>query len=458
MSTTSESSSFAARSTKPVVTGLRKSRWKLWLAIAGGLLVLLILVVAMIVRNRSSTASAASATALAPFEVKRGRVEQSVDSSGSVAANLEVEIKCRASGEVVELPFDISDHVKKGALLCKLDPRDEQLRVRTAEQDLAQAKARLSQAQSVYEQAKLNLVTTRQKYQANLVSAQVKYDTARAKTDRVKQLTEQNLGSREEFETAQSSAASALSDLEGAKVAVEELDQQEKAVESKQHDVTIAQSSVETSQIALDTANQNLAYTTVTAPIDGTVSDLKVQKGTIVASGTNAVNGGTTIMTLSDLSHVYFMATVDEADIGHVEVGQKARITLSSYGMRTFEGVVRRVPVKGKSESNVVTFEVKIEVTDEAKNLFKPIMTGNATIIQDQRENALMVPKGAIKRENNQSMVTLTDGQSKEVKTGLESSEMVEILEGVKEGDKVQVSAIEPSTKWKNDDRRGPPH
>ncbi|MFT3787280.1 MAG: hypothetical protein QM770_14105 [Tepidisphaeraceae bacterium] len=76
----------------------------------------------------------------------------------------------------------------------------------------------------------------------------------------------------------------------------------------------MAEAQLKSDQITFDTQRQQLGYTTVTAPLDAVVASLEVQKGTIVASGVSGFNGGTTIMTLSDLSRVFVMATVDESD------------------------------------------------------------------------------------------------------------------------------------------------
>jgi HlyD family secretion protein len=194
--------------------------------------------------------------------------------------------------------------------------------------------------------------------------------------------------------------------------------------------------------------------------VDGVVSALNVQKGTIVASGMSGFSGGTTIMTLSDLSRVFVIATVDESDIGEVRVGQRARVTVASFPGRTFAGQVVRIATKGVNSSNVVTFEVKVEVLDERKNLLRPEMTGNVTVIQDERANALTLPSSAIVRQGEQTMVTTADGQQQTVKLGLQGSETVEVLSGVTEGQSVRVITAELPTRWKSQDRGpggGPP-
>ena len=432
----------------------QRRRWWVW-AVAAAAAVLVVIVAALAMHRRSSAGASVDPSEI--VHVKRGTVEKTVESAGKVATNLDVDIKCRANGAVTQLPFDISQHVGKGQLLCQLDPTDEQLSVRLAEASVAQAKAKLEQAKQNLETGRLNLETTRQKVEAALASAKVRAANLASKADRQKELIAQHLGSREEYETAQTDAASAKSDAMAADVAVEELKQQQIQLDYKAQDVATAESQLDTNQISLDQARQELAYTTVTAPIDGTVSALDVQLGSIVASGTGGFSGGTTIMTLSDLSRMFVMATVDESDIGGVRVGQAARIVVDSYPGRTFTGKVVRVPTTGVNSSNVVTFEVKVEVLDDAKSLLKSAMTGTVTIVEDERRDVLYVPSAAVTRQNGKAYVTMAaTGAKRAVTLGMAGTDDVEVTSGLAAGDAVVVGTEELPTRWKGDSRGGP--
>lgn len=413
-------------------------------------------------QQQRASAAAATTQKVTAVNAAIASVEKTVESSGTVVANLDVDIKCRASGEIIELPFDISQNVKKGDLLCQLDPTDEQLNVRSAEAALAQAQAKLEQSKAVLSEAEQALITTRSRNEATLASAKVRATNAQAKADRQRELVAQELGSQEEYETAQTDAATALADQRAAEVAIEELQQQAIAIDSKRQDVKVAEAAVESQQIEYDTAKQQLAYTTVTAPMDGTVSALPVQKGMIVASGTNAVNGGTTILTLSDLSQVFVNATVAEADIGGIRVGQSARVTVDAYPGRVFNGTVARVAVKGVSDANVVTFEVKIEVVDDNKSLLKPLMTANCVIVEASRSNVITVPTSAVQRRGPKSFVTMASGEQREVSVGIQGSDRVEIQSGLADGDAVSPGDPDASSKFRagssqSGGRRGPP-
>jgi HlyD family secretion protein len=402
--------------------------------------------------------AAAALAAQTPAEVAtvtRTTLEKTVESAGKVLSFRDTDIKCRASGPVAELPVHLSDAVKEGQLLCKLDPADEQLAVDVAKQSVAQSTAKLEQARLAYEQAKLNLETTRSKVQSALVSAKVKAEHLRSKADRQKQLKDQQLGSEEDYETAETEAATAESDASAAQAAVNELKQQELQLESKKLDIVTAESALKSDTINLHTQERQLGYTTVVSPWDGVISSVTSNLGVgyIIQAGTGGVSGGTTIMTVTDRSHVIVSASVDQSDLRGVALGQPARVEVDSYPERSFAAQVIMIAQVGQNVSNVVTFEVRVEVTDKDKNLLHPQMTGTVTIIEAQRKNVLVVPTAAVEHRANQTFVHLVGGKEQPVTLGLDGGENVEVLSGLNEGDKVTLQALELPTRWKSSDR-----
>src|SRR5262249_12618539 len=151
-------------------------------------------------------------------------------------------------------------------------------------------------------------------------------------------------------------------------------------LEVRRQDIKLSEAQLRSDQVALANARQQLTYTKVTAPMDGVVAALNVQIGTIISSGITNVGGGTTILSLSDLSHIFVLASVDESEIGSVAIDQQAVITVDAFPGRRFRGKVVRIATRGVNVSNVVTFEVKIEVLGENKTLLKPEMTANVQI------------------------------------------------------------------------------
>ena len=223
--------------------------------------VVVLAVILLWANHRRSAAAGARIDPSSLVPVKRGLVEKTVESAGRVVSNNDVEIKCRAGGEVVKLPFDVNQMVHKGDLICQLDPTDEQLAVQVAEASLAQATAKLEQAKQSLEVGRLNLGTTRARTEAALASAKVRAGNLAAKADRQRELIAQQLGSKEEYESAQTEAAAAKSDERAAAAAVDELKQQEIQLASKEQDVRTAEAQLRQSQLNADTARRTLGYT-----------------------------------------------------------------------------------------------------------------------------------------------------------------------------------------------------
>ena len=390
-------------------------------------------------------------------KVERGPIRMIVAATGRVVSNLDVDIKCKASGAVVKLPFDVSDTAKKGDLLVELDPVDELRVVHQGEVRLSASKANLEIAQQELAVAVRVLETDRQKAAAALQAAQVRAADARAKADRMKQLLEKHLTSQEEYDTAETAASTSGTDLISATVKIEELKTQEIALELKRQAVALAKAQVEADEISLSIAQDRHRDTKVEAPIDGIVAVRNVQIGQIISSGISNVGGGTTVLTLSDLSRIFILASVDESQIGKVRLDQEADITADAFPGRTFQGKVVRIATRGVNLSNVVTFEVKIEVIGEARTLLRPEMTANVVIIVSRKDSALLVPSEAVFLRKGKPFVQVAkdDGTREEspVETDLTDGTKTEITRGLAEGQTVVVQPGGAESRWSNGQR-----
>ena len=356
------------------------------------------------------------ASAYQTDKVTRRLIEKIVSANGKIASNRDVDIKCQASGAISKLPYtDVNMEVKPGELVCELDPKDEEPLEITAQAVVDADQARLEEAKQALEVAKMALVTTKQRDDATLASSQSKADQTKAKAERTKQLFDSKLASQEDLDTDQADAASAVADLLNAQAAIAELDQQKIQVDTKEQQIKEMDAALQQDQSRLTTAKQNVEYCKVFAPDADDPNDpprwfisallTNIAKGYIVQSGTSGFSAGTTIMTLSDLSHIYCLASVDESDVGEVMDAMKngakipVRITADAYQGMEFKGVVVRVATKGVNTNNVVTFEVKIEVTDENRMLLRPEMTTTSKIIVASRPDVLTIPVGAFMKE-----------------------------------------------------------
>ena len=391
-------------------------------------------------------------------QVKKGSIRDAVSCNGQVVSNLDVEIKCKASGEIVKLPFDISDQVNKGDLLVELDPVDEQRKVNQAKISLASSQARLMQRKVNLQIAQKDLIIARKSAAAALKSAEAYAKDARAKAERMRKLFEKKLTSQEEKDTGETTAIQAEVDLENAQIQMEHLANKARELEIKRQDVRLAKAQMKMDKINLSLAEQRLKDTRVFSPIDGVVSERNVQSGQIISSGINNVGGGTRVMVLSDLSRLFILASVDESYIGKVELGQKVIITADAFPGKRFFGKIDRIATKGINVSNVVTFEVKIEVRERNRSLLKPEMTANVEIIVAEKEEVLMVLSEAVlyKKGGHFVRVKKDDGSIEErpVQVGISNGVVIEIIKGLSQGDTIIYRKGEARSRWRTEQSR----
>jgi HlyD family secretion protein len=397
--------------------------------------------------------------------VTSGPIVESVLSTGSVASNLDVQIKALASGLVLQVgpydrtkQFDVSDEVKKGDLLIDIDPTDELHAKIQAQAQVDISQAKLDEAKETYLAGQEQLEQARETAFANLASAKAALADDQAKAKRRKELLAQNLDTQEDYDTAADTAAQAQATLDNANVAVEQLKTQEVMLEIKAKDVELAQAQLEADQVALEEAITQLSYCKVFAPMDGVITALSIQQGTIISSAASVV-GGVAEMVLSDLSHIYILADVDESQIGDVEIGQDVDITADAYQHRVFSGKVVRIAAEGVNVSNVVTFEVKIEVTSTNKDLLKPLMTANVSIIQQRKPKVLLVPVTAVIRKDRKEVVEVQkpngSTEDREPVLGISDGTDYEVVSGLSEGETVVMHKGLGDSRWNSSGRGG---
>lgn len=389
--------------------------------------------------------------------VQRSNISEIIAANGRIVPNFEVEIKAKASGRIVQLPFDISDKVKEGDLLVQLDPIDETRQVTQSEASLSSLESKLNQARLNSKISQLNLSTEIEKAKANINAASIKYQEANAKLARQKKLFEQDFISKEELDASLSSQTQSLSDLKNAEVRLKELKTEELNLRVQQEEVQAAKANFDSSRVGLLNAKQRLSETKIYSPITGVVTSRPSQIGLIVSSGINNVSGGTTLLTVADLSKVFTIASVDESDIGKVKLGQIVRVTADSFPGEEFEGEVVQIASKGINEANVVTFDVKIIMLNDSSKKLKPEMTTNIEIIVEHKDDVLVLPLEAVIKRNNQNLVRVLDnktqkGKLKKIKVGITDGESVEIMSGLKEKQKVILpSKQNEKSRWKKE-------
>lgn len=336
-----------------------------------------------------SRAKATPTPAAETVAARRGDMLVLVKATGTVEPEYVVEVKSKASGVVEEVRFQEGDRVEKGALVVKIDPILERRKVTQAEAELRIAQAGLGQAQA------------RRAFSLR----QVERDSG---------LFKKGLVSAESVDVVRKEAAVQAGDVRGAAAQVLRVREQ------------------------LQEAKDRLAETEIRASATGVVLERTVQPGQIVASGTNAVNGGTTLLKIADLSRLFVRVKVDEADVARVALGQKVTLSADALAGQRFDGKVLRVAPQGKMESNVTVFEVIVEIGEAGRKVLRPMMSANVEIEVSGKKNIVLVPLRAVRTSQKRGKIVTVEGQGpRNVVTGIADAKEIEIVSGVQEGERV---------------------
>jgi HlyD family secretion protein len=279
--------------------------------------------------------------------VRRGSLTLNVSANGTLQPTRAVNIGSELSGTVKRVMVDVNDRVKKGEVLVELDTAkltDQVVRSRAA---LAAAQAQRAESAATLKEAEANLARFKQvaRLSGGKVPSATELDSARAAVERAK-----------------ASAKSA-----GANVAQ--------------------------ARAALSTDETNLSKASIRSPIDGVVLSRSVDPGNAVAASLQAV---TLFNIAEDLTQLRLEVNVDEADVGAVQVGQKASFTVSAYPSRRYPATITRVAFGSTKTDNVVTYITYLDV-DNADLSLRPGMTAAATIVATVRNDVLLVPNTALR-------------------------------------------------------------
>ncbi len=276
--------------------------------------------------------AADSATSLQTEQVTRGNLTIQAEATGTVEPIRIVEVKSKASGEILRLHTDIGDKVQPGALLAEVDPRD----VRNA-----------------YDQTA-----------ADLEVAQARVEISQAQLRRSQQLLEAQVITEQEHESARLESANARANL------------------------VKAETNNELSQL-------RLSDVTIRAPLGGTIIQKNVEEGYVIQSASQNVSGGTTLFVMANLDQMQVRTLVDETDMGELLPGQTATVSVEAFPDRMFRGIVEKIEPQAVVEQNVTMFPVIVRL-DNRGGLLKPGMNAEVNILINEAIDVVLVPNSAI--------------------------------------------------------------
>lgn len=270
--------------------------------------------------------------------VERGDLEALVSATGTLSAVTTVQVGTQVSGRVEELKVDFNDAVKKGQLIARIDPTLQQQAVRDAEAGVERSQAELDQSQREYDR---NLVLFQRK-----VLTEIDFNTAK-------------------------------------------------------YGLAVARANLKSAQVTLDRARQNLAYTSIFAPIDGVVVERDVDVGQTVAASLSAPQ---LFLIANDLKHLQILASVDESDIGQIKEGQAIRFSVQAYPTQKFPGIVKQVRLQSKVQENVVNYTVVVGVENPGGKLL-PGMTATVEFLTGSAKDVLLVSNAALRFRPTRDML-----------------------------------------------------
>jgi HlyD family secretion protein len=313
-----------------------------------------------------------------------GKLIEYVSAPGEIEPRRNVEISAKVSARIEALAYDEGATVTKGdpnadppvqaSVLVKLDSKDWESQLVSA-----QASRDAQAAQIEVEKARI------ESQKANLAGLAASLDQAKLDFERQKGLLK--------------SKDIAQATFDQAKARYDELKAQ---YESAQHTLTSARlnlnvlkHNLEAADARIDQAEEALGYTTIVSPIDGTVTRLNAEVGEMVMTGTMN-NAGTIIMEVGDLSEMLVVAQVDEADVGKLEVGQKARVHVQAWPDKIFDGEVRTVALSHKyGNQGTKYYETEVLLIDPNEQVFTG-MNADVDIAVAEHEDVLIVPSQAV--------------------------------------------------------------
>jgi multidrug resistance efflux pump len=283
--------------------------------------------------------------------VRRGDLRRAVLADGTLKPAVLVEVKSKASGVVELISAEPGDEVMTGSVLVELDKEQILARQRQAEAGLLSAQASLTKIKrSLSPQQKASA-------EASVRQAEISFEQAEDQYGRILEIHAKGYATDEELENAKAQLDSARISFENAKEQLE-LD----LIGGEEEDIAVAEANVAIRQAELDDVNEELANTTVRAPIDGTVLSRPVELGTAVKSGTSGLGDGTVVAAIGDLSTLYVQAQIDETELGRVSLGMHCRVTFDAFTGQVWQGELKKIYPQGEGGEGGTRFPVDIEL------------------------------------------------------------------------------------------------
>jgi RND family efflux transporter MFP subunit len=360
--------------------------------------------------NPANTAAVAPAIAVQTAKVEVRELQRSVEAVGSLDPNEEISVSNQVEGLVAKIFVDLGDFVKAGQTIAQLDTSELELAVRQQSAALDQELARLGLTET---SADIDDATTSQ-----VRSADATLSEAKLQLDRTKSLVAQGLVPKQQLETAQA-----------------RYDVAEALLKTARENIRNIRATISARKVALSLAQKKLADAKITAPMSGFIKERLISEGSFLK-----VNSP--VVTLVQNSPLKLHFDVPENALDAVRVGGPVQFQVSSAPEKKFSGRISRVSPSVDRQSRTMKVEA---IVDNSAGLLKPGLFARVSILTSQRDKALIVPGTAVFQfAGLEKVFVIENGRVAEriVRSGTQSDEFIEIVEGVKEGDVIAVSNL----------------
>jgi HlyD family secretion protein len=362
-------------------------------------------------------------------KVERGDISLQVTATGEIKPLREVELKSKASGQIVRFKKEPGDPVEEGELIVELDKKVEQ-------RNLSLAEANLMSAEALLARVKLQVVADQKTGESEVSAAREDEKQKKAELARLEKLTG-DLVTETDLGTARLAA----------RLAEEKLKQSDANLAliqgRKDGEVRLAEADVLKARVSVDDARERLRDTEIRAPMKGILLKKLVEEGQIVASGISASTGGTPLAAVADVSKLYVETNVDETDVMKVKLDQEADVSLLSGSNDRFKGRVYLIPPQAMLDSNIIVFKVRVGLEGQVFGRALVGMTASVNILVAEKKGALLVPSAAVRIEGRKSMVYVPEGAGSKpvaVRVGIDNGDHAEILSGLEENASVNIT------------------
>lgn len=377
-----------------------------------------------------------------------------IEATGNLASDAQTDVAPAVAGKIVEVNFDIGSYVNQGDVLVRLDSRDATIRLEQARAQVEQQRKAVGQAEANVDQAIANLRQTQARLgvgdgetfqikdfsQVKTITAQL--ELAEKELRRSERLLETGDISRSIYDQRRSQRDALLGQLDEARsnaaVAIKAISIAQAGVDTARAAAASARSAIATLETQVAAAQKAVTDTVIRAPISGYISDKVADVGEYISP--SAPN--TKVATIVRTSTLRVRIDVPEQSIGKIANGQGVSLQVSAYPDRNFAGTVARVSPSVNTTARTLIVEAEVQNTE---GLLKPGQFATVRIVQSKPEPAVMIPVAAVKTAGDtNSVFVVKDGAAREqfVQLGLLENDMIQVKNGVIEGDQVAVGNI----------------